>query len=316
MSLPSCICILYSILLICASSVSLVFVNADAGEGFISVDGNEGDRKNLTLWGNGENVIDAAAKNCNNTIVVIHSVGPVLVDKFYEHPNITAILWAGLPGQESGNSLADVLYGRVNPSGKSPFTWGKTREAYGPPLLTEANNGNGAPQTDHTEGVFIDYRHFDKTNQTPIYEFGHGLSYTTFSYSNLTIQKLNALNYTPTTGQTKAAPTFGKIGTAADYVFPDSIKRIRQFIYPYINSTDLKASSADPHYGWDHAEYIPEGARDGSPQALLPSSGAPGGNPRLWDDLFRISATIKNTGSVPGKEVPQLVSSLSFIILN
>lgn len=292
------------------STVSLVFVNADAGEGFISVDGNEGDRKNLTLWGNGENVIDAAASNCNNTIVVIHSVGPVLVDKFYEHPNITAILWAGLPGQESGNSLADVLYGRVNPSGKTPFTWGKTREAYGPPLLTEANNGNGAPQTDHTEGVFIDYRHFDKTNQTPIYEFGHGLSYTTFSYSNLTIQKLNALNYTPTTGQTKAAPTFGKIGTAADYVFPDSIKRIRQFIYPYINSTDLKASSADPNYGWDHAEYIPEGARDGSPQTLLPSGGAPGGNPRLWDDLFRVSATIKNTGSVPGKEVPQLYVSL------
>lgn len=290
-----------------------MFVNADAGEGFISVDGNEGDRKNLTLWGNGENVIDAAASNCNNTIVVIHSVGAVLVDKFYEHPNITAILWAGLPGQESGNSLADVLYGRVNPSGKTPFTWGKTREAYGAPLLTEANNGNGAPQTDHTEGVFIDYRHFDKTNQTPIYEFGHGLSYTTFSYSNLTIQKLNALNYTPTTGQTKAAPTLGKIGTAADYVFPDSIKRIRQFIYPYINSTDLKASSADPHYGWDHTEYIPEGARDGSPQARLPSSGAPGGNPRLWDDLFRVSATIKNTGSVPGKEVPQLVSRPSSI---
>ncbi|KAL4735854.1 putative beta-glucosidase A [Aspergillus similis] len=292
------------------STVSLVFVNADAGEGYISVDGNEGDRKNLTLWKNGENLIKAAASNCNNTIVVIHSVGAVLVDQFYEHPNVTAILWAGLPGQESGNSLVDVLYGRVNPNGKSPFTWGKSREAYGAPLLTEANNGNGAPQTDHTEGVFIDYRHFDRTNQTPIYEFGHGLSYTTFKYSNLTVQKLNAPAYSPTSGQTKAAPTFGTIGKAEDYVFPDSITRIREFIYPWINSTDLKESSGDPNYGWDEEDYIPEGARDGSPQDLLPSGGAAGGNPRLYDDLFRISATIKNIGSVAGTEVPQLYVSL------
>ncbi|KAL4927979.1 beta-glucosidase [Aspergillus undulatus] len=292
------------------STVSLVFVNSGAGEGFISVDGNEGDRKNLTLWKNGEELINAAASNCNNTIVVIHSVGAVLVDKFYDHPNVTAILWAGLPGQESGNSLADVLYGRVNPGGKSPFTWGKSREAYGAPLLTEANNGNGAPQTDHTEGVFIDYRHFDKTNQTPIYEFGYGLSYTTFKYSNLTVQKLNAANYTPASGQTKEAPTFGTIGEAADYVFPDSLKRIREFIYPWTNSTDLKESSGDPNYGWDHSEYIPKGARDGSPQTVLPSSGGPGGNPRLYDHLFEISATVKNTGSVAGSEVPQLYVSL------
>ncbi|KAL4911354.1 putative beta-glucosidase A [Aspergillus multicolor] len=292
------------------STVSLVFVNAGAGEGYISVDGNEGDRKNLTLWKNGENLIHAAASNCNNTIVVIHSVGAVLVDKFYEHPNVTAILWAGLPGQESGNSLADVLYGRVNPNGKSPFTWGKTRESYGAPLLTEPNNGNGAPQTDHTEGVFIDYRHFDKTNQTPIYEFGHGLSYTTFKYSNLTVQKLNAPAYTPASGQSKAAPTFGTIGEAADYVFPEGFKRIREFIYPWINSTDLKKSSGDPNYGWDHEDYIPEGARDGSPQDLLPSGGGAGGNPRLYDDLIQVSATIKNTGSVAGSEVPQLYVSL------
>ncbi|KAL4815252.1 putative beta-glucosidase A [Aspergillus spinulosporus] len=292
------------------STVSIVFVNAGAGEGFISVDGNEGDRKNLTLWKNGDNLIKAAASNCNNTIVVIHSVGAVLVDQFYEHPNVTAILWAGLPGQESGNSLVDVLYGRVNPNGKSPFTWGKTREAYGAPLLTEANNGNGAPQTDHTEGVFIDYRHFDRTNQTPIYEFGHGLSYTTFKYSNLTVQKLNAPAYSPTSGKTQAAPTFGTIGEADDYVFPDSITRVREFIYPWINSTDLKESSGDPNYGWDDEDYIPEGAKDGSPQDLLPSGGGAGGNPRLYDDLFRISATIKNTGSVAGTEVPQLYVSL------
>ncbi|KAI9373428.1 glycosyl hydrolase family 3 N terminal domain-containing protein [Aspergillus egyptiacus] len=292
------------------STVSLVFANADGGEGFLSVDGNEGDRKNLTLWKNGEEVIKAAASNCNNTIVVMHTVGPVLVDKFYDHPNVTAILWAGLPGQESGNSLADVLYGRVNPGGKTPFTWGKTRESYGVPLLREPNRGTDAPQTDYTEGVFIDYRHFDKTNQTPVYEFGHGLSYTTFKYGNLTVQRLNAPAYTPTTGQTKAARTFGSISDAASYLFPEGFKRVTQFIYPWINSTDLEASSGDANYGWEHSKYIPEGARDSSPQDLLPASGGPGGNPRLYDDLFRVTATIRNTGPVAGSEVPQLYVSL------
>lgn len=253
-------------------------------------------------------MIHAAASNCNNTIVVIHSVGPVLVDKFYEHPNVTAILWAGLPGQESGKPLADVLYGRTNPNGKTPFTWGKDREAYGAPLVTEANNGNGAPQANFTEGVFIDYRHFDRTNQTPIYEFGHGLSYTTFKYSNLTVQKLHTPPYHPTTGKTKAAPVLGKIGEAADYVFPESIQRIRQYIYPWINSTDLKASADDDNYGWDDSEYIPDGAQDGSAQELLRSSGGDGGHPRLYDALFQVTAIVKNTGCRHGREAPQLVS--------
>ncbi|PYI28771.1 BETA-glucosidase precursor [Aspergillus indologenus CBS 114.80] len=292
------------------ASVSLVFVNSDAGEGYISVDGNEGDRNNLTLWKNGDNLIKAAANNCNNTIVVIHSVGPVLVDEWYDHPNVTAILWAGLPGQESGNSLADVLYGRVNPGAKSPFTWGKTREAYGDYLVRELNNGNGAPQDDFSEGVFIDYRGFDKRNETPIYEFGHGLSYTTFNYSGLHIQVLNASSNAQVATETGAAPTFGQVGNASDYVYPEGLTRISKFIYPWLNSTDLKASSGDPYYGVDTAEHVPEGATDGSPQPVLPAGGGFGGNPRLYDELIRVSVTVKNTGRVAGDAVPQLYVSL------
>ncbi|PTU20491.1 hypothetical protein P175DRAFT_0501106 [Aspergillus ochraceoroseus IBT 24754] len=292
------------------STVSLVFVNADSGEGYINVDGNEGDRKNLTLWKNGENLIKAAAGNCNNTIVIMHSPGPVLVTDWYDHPNITAILWNGLPGQESGNALTDVLYGRINPGGKSPFTWGRTRAAYGDPLLTEPNNGRGAPQHDFTEGIFIDYRHFDKNNEEPIYEFGFGLSYTTFSYSDLQIQRLNAPSYVPTTGKTQAAPIFGTIQDASAYLFPQGLTKIKEFIYPYISSTDLKSAAGDANYGMKESQYIPLGSQDGSPQELLSASGGPGGNPGLYDDLFRVTATIKNTGSVVGGEVPQLYVSL------
>ena len=273
------------------------------------MDGNEGDRNNLTLWKNGENVINTVTQNCNNTIVVMHTVGPVLIDPWYKNPNVTAIVWAGLPGQESGNAIADVLYGRVNPGGKSPFTWGKTRQDYGAELLTQLNNGNGAPQVEFSEGNFIDYRYFDKRNTTPIYEFGFGLSYTTFDYANLHIRPLNASRYVPTSGKTDKAPTFGKVGKASDYLFPEGIKQVSKFIYPWLSSTDLKTASGDPDYGLDHDKYLPQGARDGSPQTLLPASGL-GGNSGLYDELFEVSAEITNTGKIFGDEVPQLVSTI------
>ncbi|KAI5308797.1 hypothetical protein KEM55_004843, partial [Ascosphaera atra] len=114
------------------------------------------DRPNLHLWRNGDELIKTVASHCNNTIVVMHTVGPVIATEWYDNPNITAILWAGLPGQESGNSLADVLYGKVNPAGKSPFTWPR-HENETIQLLREPNNGNGAPQDNFEEGVFIDY---------------------------------------------------------------------------------------------------------------------------------------------------------------
>jgi beta-glucosidase len=287
-----------------------VFGNADSGEGYITVDGNEGDRKNLTLWQNAEHMISAVASECNNTIVVLHTVGPVLVESWVDHPNITAILWAGLPGQESGNSLVDVLYGAVNPGAKSPFTWGKTRADYGAALITVPNNGAGSPQQDFTEGIFVDYRHFDKSNITPRWEFGYGLSYTSFQFSNIEVQALQAPPYTPARGQTKAAPTLGKVGTAADYLVPAGFHEVPLYIYPYLNSTDLKAASGDPHYGWPTDQYVPPHAADSSPQTINPAGGAPGGNPRLYDEVAKVTVTIKNSGKVVGDEIPQLYISL------
>jgi beta-glucosidase-like glycosyl hydrolase len=294
---------------------AIVFVNADSGEGYINVDGNMGDRKNLTLWRNGDTLVKNVSSWCPNTIVVIHSTGPVLLTEWYDSPNITAILWAGLPGQESGNSIADVLYGKVNPTARSPFTWGKTRESYGANVLYEPNNGNGAPQQDFTEGVFIDYRYFDKKgDDSVIYEFGHGLSYTTFKYSNIRVEKSNAGEYKPTTGTTPAAPTFGNYSTDLnDYLFPsDQFHYVYQYLYPYVNTTDAKEASDDPHYGQTAEEFLPPHATDDDAQPLLRASGgnSPGGNRQLYDIMYTITADIKNTGSIVGEEVPQLYVSL------
>lgn len=288
------------------ASVAIVFVNADSGEGYISVDGNEGDRNNLTFWQGGDTLVRNVSAICNNTILVMHTVGPVLVGDYASNPNITAILWAGLPGEQSGNSIADVLYGRVNPGAKLPFTLAATRQDYGADVLYTPNEGTNAPQQDFTEGVFIDYRSVDRANITPVYEFGFGLSYTTFSYSNLKISKTNASTYTPTSGMTAAAPSFGTASNnTASYQFPANITRIPYYIYPYLNNTDLMTSANDPTYGTGS---VPAGSQDGSPQPLIAAGGAPGGNAELYDVMYVVTATISNTGSVAGEEVPQLVS--------
>ncbi|KAL8673601.1 MAG: hypothetical protein Q9168_001999 [Polycauliona sp. 1 TL-2023] len=294
------------------ASVAIVFVNADSGEGYINVDGNEGDRNNLTFWQGGDVLVQNVSALCNNTIVVMHTVGPVLLSNYSENPNITAILWAGLPGEQSGNSIVDILYGHVNPGAKLPFTFGASREDYGTDLLYIPNNGTNAPQQDFTEGNFIDYRAFDKADIAPVYEFGFGLSYTTFAYSNLRVSKRNVSAYTSTTGMTSAAPVFGNTtNDTTQYQFPANLTAIPFYIYPYLNGTDdLETAANASDYGLPDSSYVPAGSQDGSPQPLLAAGGAPGGNPELYDVLYQVEATVTNTGSVAGDEVAQLYISL------
>ncbi|TFY79508.1 hypothetical protein EWM64_g4509 [Hericium alpestre] len=163
----------------------LVFANADSGEGYITVDNNAGDRQNLTLWHGGDELIQTTAASCANTIVVLHAVGPVLVEAWIDHPNVTAVLSAALPGQESGNAIVDVLFGGVSPSARLPFTIAKSRSDYPADVLYTSSDK--VPQITYDEALDIDYRHFDANNIEPRFEFGFGLSYTTFQYNGLNI---------------------------------------------------------------------------------------------------------------------------------
>ncbi|KAJ7908199.1 glycoside hydrolase superfamily [Mycena leptocephala] len=172
----------------------LVFVNADSGEGYITVEGNAGDRNDLNFWHGGEALILATAALCANTIVVQHVVGPVLMESWIDHPNVTAVLHAGLPGQESGNALVDVLFADgsqpTNPSGRLPYTIAKQRGDYPADILYSSSMQT--PQITYEEALNIDYRWFDAKGITPRFEFGFGMSYTTFVYSNLTTTSNNA----------------------------------------------------------------------------------------------------------------------------
>ncbi|KII87088.1 glycoside hydrolase family 3 protein [Plicaturopsis crispa FD-325 SS-3] len=162
--------------------VCLVFANADSGEQYLT---------DLNLWNGGDTLISTAASHCKNTVVVLHTVGPVLMESWYNNPNVTAILYAGLPGQESGNSILDILTGAVNPSARLPYTIAKQRSDYASDILyDDPNDPNYVPQIYYNEKLNIDYRHFDSANIEPRYEFGYGLSYTTFEYSGLQLHTL------------------------------------------------------------------------------------------------------------------------------
>ncbi|KAK6214287.1 hypothetical protein LQW54_004513 [Pestalotiopsis sp. IQ-011] len=149
-----------------ASDVCLVFVNAWSGEG--------ADRTELSNDGQ-DAMVNTVADACSNTIVVANVAGPRVLDAWVEHPNVTAVLYSALLGQDSGNAIVDVLYGDVNPSGKLTYTIAKNATDYIPVCLEL--------ECEFTEGVYIDYRYFDKNNASVRYPFGHGLSYTNFTYS-------------------------------------------------------------------------------------------------------------------------------------
>ncbi|KAI1405028.1 glycoside hydrolase family 3 protein [Hypoxylon fuscum] len=159
------------------ADAAIVFITSDSGEGYITVENNLGDRNDLDPWHNGNELVKAVAAASDNVIVVVHSVGPVILETVLAQPNVKAIVWAGLPSQENGNALVDILYGDASPSGKLPYTIAKSVDDYG----TKVVSGDD----DFKEGLYVDYRKFDRDGTEPRYEFGFGLSYTNFTYSNI-----------------------------------------------------------------------------------------------------------------------------------
>ncbi|KAI0178100.1 glycoside hydrolase superfamily [Pestalotiopsis sp. NC0098] len=143
------------------------------------------DRDSLELDWNGSAVVEAVAAYCNNTVVVTHSNG-INVMPFADHPNVTAILAAHYPGEQAGNAIVDLLYGDVNPSAKLPYVIAYNESDYNAPVTTAVlTNGTYDWQSWFDEKLEVGYRHFDANSITPRYEFGFGLSYTTFSLSGL-----------------------------------------------------------------------------------------------------------------------------------
>ncbi|KAI0015094.1 glycoside hydrolase family 3 protein [Xylariomycetidae sp. FL0641] len=287
------------------AQICVVFANADSGEGFKAWADVSGDRPNLFLQKGTDDLIIQVAEGCHggdgDVLVVIHTVGPVVMERWIDMPNVKAVLLANLPGQESGNALADVVFGDVNPSGKLPWTIGKTLEDYGEGAKVMYMPNGVVPQQDFSEGLYVDYRYFDKYDIKPRYEFGFGLSYTTFEFTNCTITSRLPKSALPATRPKDfaAPPEYDtSIPDSKEVLFPEGFRKLEKYVYPYLDEGDDIGSGSYPYPDGYYTDQPPSGA-----------GGDEGGNPDLWEVYAEVSVNITNTGSRPGKVVPQLYLS-------
>ncbi|TCN53723.1 glycosyl hydrolase [Flavobacterium circumlabens] len=152
------------------------------------------DRRNLNLPFGQEELIQKVLAVNPKTIVVMVAGAPFDIDAVSK--KTSALVWSWFNGSEGGNALADVLLGKVNPSGKLPWTMPK-KIMDSPAHAT--NSFPGGKTVTYAEGILIGYRWFDTKNIAPLYPFGFGLSYTTFAFDNAKSDKSEyALNETIT----------------------------------------------------------------------------------------------------------------------
>jgi beta-glucosidase len=283
----------------------IVFANADAGEGYEHYESIRGDRNDLYLQKGGDKLIQDVAKSCGegmgDVVVVIHAVGPVILENFIDLMSVKAVVYANLPGTESGNALIDILFGDVNPSGRLPYTIAKKEDDYGPgskiKYLPSVSDGL-APQQNFSEGLYIDYRHFDKQDIAPRYEFGYGLSYTEFKLSSLVINAKGKKTPLPAPRpEGLTPPSYStELPDPKSAIFPEGFQKVEKYIYPWLESTD----------GIKKPDVV--ASRLQSP--LSEAGGGPGGNPDLYTTILTVSATVANVGPVDGSTVVQLYISL------
>ncbi len=162
-----------------AADVALVFLGDNQ-----NIETEGADRDRLELPENQLKLLQAVAAAKRDTVVVLTSGAPVLVGGWL--PQVPALLEAWFAGSETGNAVADVLFGDVNPAGRLPMTWPKRWEdspAYG---HFPGHDG----KVDYAEGVLVGYRWFDTRQIEPEFAFGYGGSYTTFEYGSPTVALL------------------------------------------------------------------------------------------------------------------------------
>jgi beta-glucosidase len=161
------------------SDVAILFVGSNR-----NYETEASDRTDLTLPFGQEKLI-AAVKAANPKTIVVFVAGAPFDINTVEKDNST-IVWSWYNGSEGGNALADILLGKVNPSGKLPWTMPK-KLSDSPAHAT--NSFPGGVTAEYKEGLLVGYRWFDTKNIAPLYPFGYGLSYTTFELGNVKADK-------------------------------------------------------------------------------------------------------------------------------
>lgn len=177
--LPGSDLIIQAAALAAKSDVAVVYANDFESEG--------SDLANIDLPGDQNQLIEAVAAANPNTIVVLNTGSAVTMPWL---DKVKGVFEAWYPGQQSGNAIAALLFGDVNPSGKLPVTFPKSLEQVPASTTAQWPGVNGKVQ--YSEGLNVGYRSYDAKNLTPLFPFGYGLSYTSFRFSKLHVdgQKL------------------------------------------------------------------------------------------------------------------------------
>lgn len=157
------------------SDVAIVFAGLDH-----SFDTEGRDKKDMDLPFRQVEQIKAISANNKNTIVVLINGSPLDITGFIDQ--VPVVIEAWYAGQHSGDAIADIMLGDVNPSGKLPVTLPK--KLADTPAFAIGDYPGYKESVFHREGIFVGYRYFDTMNVQPEFAFGHGLSYTSFEYSN------------------------------------------------------------------------------------------------------------------------------------
>jgi len=171
-----------------SSDVAIVFGGFNHGYSDawdqIAFDGEGIDKNDITLPFGQDELIQAVIKANPNTIVVL--MGGSASDMSKWSKEAKAIVQAWYPGMEGGNAIANVLFGKVNPSGKLPVTFPVKLNDIPAHALGEFP---GDSVVNYNEGIYVGYRYFDTKKIEPLFPFGHGLSYTTFEYGAIKVSK-------------------------------------------------------------------------------------------------------------------------------
>ena len=247
------------------ADIAIIFISAISGEEYLVVENTIGDRPDLDVLHNGNELIEKIAEVNKNIIVVINAPSVVNIPW---RDKVKAIIFSGFPGAESGNAIADVLFGEVNPSGHLPFVWAEYEDY--PVKIDHLNNltiydnetgqtwkdvfrydgvdssglpddnpGHEKEQYNYTEGLYIGQRWFNKKGIKPIFPFGYGLSYSTFEYSDLSLSMdKNGLN-----ASFKINNNSTEIGQAVPMMFltfPESIGEYPNYIFKGFEKIEIK----------------------------------------------------------------------------
>ncbi|KAF3359830.1 hypothetical protein VdG1_05039 [Verticillium dahliae VDG1] len=136
----------------------------------------------------GQNELIAAVAAANRNTVVVNSTGVAVAMPWLDQ--VRGLVQAWFPGQECGNSIADVLTGAVNPEGRLPMTFPQKIEDAPAHGNFPGEYVDGQLKVTYEEGVFVGYRHFDRLTRDKVnFPFGHGLSYTSFEYGAMEVAK-------------------------------------------------------------------------------------------------------------------------------